>query len=267
MKINMKLSIITINYNNAYGLQKTLESVINQTYKNFEYIIIDGGSVDGSKEIIEKYSNKFAYWVSEKDNGIYNAMNKGIKQAKGEYCLFLNSGDWLVDECVLEKVFLLNVHEDILYGNLLTMDSFCDKGPERSLLTLTDLFFGTINHPSSFIKRILFQKYGLYNEEYKIVSDWEFFFKVICLARVSVRYLDIDISYFDMTGVSNENKALRNLERNIVLKKELPKKLYEEYLQIAENRNKARVFDKIAKQKTLWFLIRAYNKIFASSLW
>lgn len=102
----MKLSIITINYNNVNGLQKTLESVFRQTCKEFEYIVVDGASEDGSKELLEQFLAKADFpfrWISEPDNGIYAAMNKGIRMAQGEYLHFLNSGDWLTDEKVVEK--------------------------------------------------------------------------------------------------------------------------------------------------------------------
>jgi glycosyltransferase involved in cell wall biosynthesis len=100
----IKLSIITINYNNRDGLEKTIRSVIDQRFTDFEFIVIDGGSTDGSVDNIRKYENKINYWCSEKDAGIYNAQNKGIKKAKGEYCLFLNSGDFLYNEDVLNKI-------------------------------------------------------------------------------------------------------------------------------------------------------------------
>ena len=100
-----KLSIITVNLNNKAGLQKTIESVFSQTFTDYEYLVIDGGSEDGSKELIKKYENKFVYWVSEKDKGIFNAMNKGILKASGEYLLFLNSGDYFYDSAVLDDVF------------------------------------------------------------------------------------------------------------------------------------------------------------------
>ena len=108
----MKLSIITINYNNKNGLQKTIDSVISQTFKDFEWIIIDGGSTDGSKELIEKYSQHITYWVSEPDKGIYNAMNKGIKVAKGEYLFFLNSGDYLVQPNTINQIFTQSPNTD-----------------------------------------------------------------------------------------------------------------------------------------------------------
>ena len=113
---NKKLSVITINYNNKNGLIKTINSVINQTYKDFEFIIIDGGSTDGSLEVIQEYSGQINYWVSEPDNGIYHAMNKGIVMAKGEYCNFMNSGDCFFDEQVLKNAFSHNLSVDIFIG-------------------------------------------------------------------------------------------------------------------------------------------------------
>ena len=101
--MNKKLSIITINYNNQSGLQRTVESIVNQTWKEFEYIVIDGGSTDGSAAYLESQNKIFDYWVSEKDLGIYNAMNKGIKAATGHYLLFLNSGDELLNDKVLAQ--------------------------------------------------------------------------------------------------------------------------------------------------------------------
>src|SRR6478735_1115877 len=113
----IQLSIITINYNNLQGLQKTIESVVSQSFKDFEYIIIDGGSTDGSKVLIEKYSESITYWVSEKDNGIYPAMNKGIQVANGEYLLFLNSGDWFYENTTLSMAIPMLRPFDIVYGN------------------------------------------------------------------------------------------------------------------------------------------------------
>ncbi|MES2567379.1 MAG: glycosyltransferase family 2 protein [Bacteroidota bacterium] len=267
----MRLSIITINYNNKSGLQKTIESVVAQTYKDFEYIVIDGGSNDGSFNVIKDYEKKISYWVSEKDSGIYNAMNKGIVQAKGKFCLFLNSGDWLVDRDILDRVFSLKSEEDIVYGNILKVYSAtkieCDKAPQRSVLTLADMFFSTLNHPSTFIKRRLFDEYGLYNEEYQIVSDWAFFLKVIGVYNVSVKYIDVDISCYDMTGVSSSNGKLVRQERETELKKTLPGRVYKDYQQMAEYRWKARTYDKIVSQKPLWYLMSIYNKLFGYILW
>ncbi|MEG1573526.1 MAG: glycosyltransferase family 2 protein, partial [Bacteroidales bacterium] len=112
-----KLSIITINLNDAAGIEKTLKSIWEkQSFRDFEHIVIDGGSKDGSVEVIKKYEKNLAYWISEPDKGIYNAMNKGIAKATGEYLLFINGGDWLADD-VLAEVFAIPFEEDIVYGD------------------------------------------------------------------------------------------------------------------------------------------------------
>jgi glycosyltransferase involved in cell wall biosynthesis len=113
--MTFKLSIITINYNNSIGLKKTIESVVSQSCSEFEFIVIDGGSQDVSKEIIELHQSKINYWVSEKDKGIYHAMNKGIRASSGEYILFLNSGDVLLDDVEILNKVVLNLNQKALY--------------------------------------------------------------------------------------------------------------------------------------------------------
>jgi glycosyltransferase involved in cell wall biosynthesis len=217
----IKLSVITINYNNAVGLEKTIESVISQNFKEYEYIVIDGGSNDGSKEIIESFTNKISYWVSEKDKGIYNAMNKGIQQAKGEYCLFLNSGDFLYNNKVLEEVFTINSTADIIYGNML-IDWGNGKKTEGKMpdaITVQQMYKDTLWHPVSFIKRILFEKYGLYNEDYKMVADYDFFFKTIIANKISTKQIPLLISEYNVDGFSSkpENKIIEQEERKRVI--------------------------------------------------
>ena len=162
-----KLSIITINYNNAGGLEKTIQSVVSQTFTDYEYIVIDGSSNDGSVDCIKRYSDKISYSVSEKDKGIYNAQNKGIMAAKGMYCLFLNSGDYLFNEKVLEEVFSHKHNEDIIYGDMMIDDGSAELiyGKHPSDITFEFLIYTTLWHPVSFIKRELFNRFGLYNED------------------------------------------------------------------------------------------------------
>ena len=112
----MKFSIITVNFNNKEGLHNTIKSVINQTFRDFEYIVIDGGSTDGSIDILKKYDKYINYWISEKDSGIYNAMNKGISKANGEYLNFMNSGDCFYALDVLEKVSKYGYTSDFIVG-------------------------------------------------------------------------------------------------------------------------------------------------------
>ncbi len=195
-----KLSIITINYNNSSGLKKTLESVVCQTFADYEYLIIDGGSTDGSVDVIKQYSDKLNYWVSEPDKGIYNAMNKGIKKAIGQYCLFLNSGDRLTDRNILNQVFGIPFSEDIVYGDAL-IDNMHQSYPEK--IKLSYLISKSLAHQSTFIRKSLFEKIGLYNEENTIVSDWEFFLKAILLHSCSCRYLKgYIVSKMESGGIS-----------------------------------------------------------------
>lgn len=219
----MKLSIITINYNNKAGLQRTIDSVICQTWRDFEWIIIDGGSTDGSKELIEKYREHFAYRCSEPDKGIYNAMNKGIAKAKGDYLQFLNSGDALHNENVLFLIFKEGFNADILYGDL----NLVSKNRIRKIIYpdhLTFPFFlcKSIGHPSSFIRTSLLKESN-YNENYKIVSDWYKFMELYLECR-SFSHISLVIVDFDTTGISSTNHALEMEERDCVLEELLGKK-------------------------------------------
>ena len=257
-----KLSIITVNLNNTEGLQKTIKSVISQTFTDYEYIIIDGGSTDGSKEIIQKYADKITYWVSEPDKGIYNGMNKGIKEAKGEYINLLNSGDIYISNNILSSVFSKNFSEDILYGNINTQNQNFIF-PEK--LTLRTFFRGTIGHSSSFIKKSLFEKYGLYNENYKIVSDWAFFVDVIIHKKSSYKYLNKYITFFEGGGISwdAEYFPLQQKERREVLKRLFPD-FYNDYecfyneLEELEYYKKSKIiqFAKKIQKSKLYKLIR-----------
>lgn len=228
----MKLSIITVNLNNKVGLQKTIDSVIFQTFKDFEWIVIDGGSTDGSKELIEKYSDYISYWVSEPDKGIYNAMNKGIRVAKGEYLQFLNSGDYYVNKEVLVEFFSTLYSHDILFGNTLaSKDGNLRRiNYQNDYLTCYRLVKGTINHQAAFIKRQLFNDYGLYDESLKIVSDWKFFFESIVVHKCSVKHINNDVVIYDSSGISSTNSNLLKQERTIVLKQLLPEYVVDDYI-------------------------------------
>lgn len=228
----MRLTIITVNLNNKYGLQKTIDSVISQTFKDFEWIVIDGGSTDGSKELIEQHSERISFWVCEPDGGIYNAMNKGIKAAKGEYLQFLNSGDVFINKNTLLRFFRNHLNADIVFGNTLIDD---ENGLRRvnyqnDYLTCYRLAKGTINHQSAFIKRELFDKYGLYDESLRIVSDWKFFFETIVVHKCSKYHIDQDMVLFDTTGISSTNVELLRKEREFVLREFLPEYAVDDYL-------------------------------------
>ena len=213
----MKLSIITINYNNLEGLKRTYDSVVAQTCQDFEWIIIDGGSTDGSKEFIEEHQEKFVYWCSEPDKGIYNAMNKGIMKATGEYLQFLNSGDNLVDDKVVEDFLALGWDEDVISGDIMVDGNPNEvwKNPEEEMLSFDTLRYGTIYHPSSYIKKSLFEKYGLYDESLRIVADWKFFFVVLIIQGCSYKHWSWVVANFNTDGACSKeiNLPLINLER------------------------------------------------------
>jgi glycosyltransferase involved in cell wall biosynthesis len=248
------LSIITINYNDAEGLRKTLASVAAQTYKGIEHVIVDGGSTDGSVEVIRAYADTQAAhavkWVSEKDKGIYNAMNKGIEIAlgkrivnsfnrselvedknkgieiaTGDYIQILNSGDMLAAATVTERMMAaLANNSAILYGNMIKVNAQ-GKVVGKSGYTeysLRQFYSSTLNHDCAYIRKDLFEEYGLYDEHLKIVSDWKWYLQAIGLGKVKPDYVDIDVTIFDDGGISETNIPLRNAERRQVLEELLP---------------------------------------------
>lgn len=235
----MKFSVITINYNNRSGLESTIQSVLRQDYKDYDYIIIDGGSNDGSVEIIDKYKSGIDYAISEKDSGVYDAMNKGIKLAKGDYIVFMNSGDQFFDEFVL-STYSTNIEEkyQIYYGNVEGVDKNGSKDityPET--LNLSQWLFDTINHQASAIKRSLFSEFGLYNTNSRITADWQFFTKMFLVHRVQFKHLNKKLAIIDLNGISSDPSLseLQQKERDDFIRDELPQ-FWLEYLFIRENR-------------------------------
>ncbi len=227
------LSIITINFNNKDGLHNTLASVSRQSFRNLEHIVIDGGSTDGSKEVIESFKSSITYWVSEKDRGIYNAMNKGIVQAKGKYIQFLNSGDIFTHTTVLEKVFSTERVADIVYGDI---DYIFPNGRKRyqslhgDRLTMAHFFADTIAHPAAFIKRQLFDD-GMFDDQLSIVADNKFFYDRVIMKNCTVEYLPIVMVDFETIGLSSrpENWKKTNEERDRVIREMLPPRIYKDY--------------------------------------
>jgi glycosyltransferase involved in cell wall biosynthesis len=238
----VKFSIITINLNNKAGLTKTIESVIHQTYTDFEYIVIDGDSRDGSKAVIQQYQDKIDYWVSEPDAGIYQAMNKGIKVAQGEFLLFLNSGDWLMQDNALSNVIKLLSEEDVICSCDIILcndtSSVTKEAPnEIRMVGFLDDFY--LPHQSTFIHRSAFDKCGLYKEEYRFVSDWIFFIEVLVINNQSYRRLPLPLTYFDTNGVSCQaafHEAILS-ERTQALQALFPKILIEDFILLREERN------------------------------
>lgn len=214
--MSSRLSIITINYNNVKGLAKTLRSVAEQSCHDFEYIVIDGNSTDGSKKVLEDFKKTVSHFVSEPDSGVYNAMNKGIRLASGDYLLFLNSGDQFANRNVIEKILpILGENFDLVYGNLIYSLNNVPKTIFTPSEKLGLAFFlnSFVPHPSTFIKRNLFDKIGFYNEKYKIISDWEFFLKAVVIHQVIYKHVDFSITDFDNSGISSDSDNLKMIEK------------------------------------------------------
>lgn len=248
-----KISIITVNYNNLGGLKKTIESVKNQTYQDFEYVLIDGGSTDGSAMYLESHKVLFDYYVSEPDNGVYHAMNKGIQKATGEYLIFLNSGDHFFSKLVLEQNHLLLIEKDIIYFNLQVVEdgnSFIKSYPKE--LSFSYFVKDTLPHPATFIKKEAFLKTELYKEDFKIASDWKFFIDAICIYNLSYKKVNTTLSTFYLDGISAYSENIKVIFNE---KQEVLNKTYPAYLQDLEeviiNKDIVNTFRKSKVIKTL----------------
>lgn len=204
----MKVSIVTINYNNEDGLRDTLQSVSSQTYQDIEHVIYDGSSVDGSVEIIKTYGHHLAAWKSEANGGIYYNQNRGLEMATGDYCVFLNSGDYLYEKDSIERmVDQIQEGTDIAYGNLwLSNDGELSLKQYPSALPASYFLYETLPHPSSFIKTTFLKKHGGYDERLKICSDWKFFYEAFSIFKATFQHIDFAPSVFGLDGISSNTK-------------------------------------------------------------
>lgn len=226
----MRYSVITINYNNLEGLKQTIESVVCQTYNDLEFIIIDGGSTDGSVDIIREYEEHITHWVSEKDHGVYHAMNKGVALAQGDYCIFMNSGDCFHTSDTLSDVS--NYQEDIILGKVYKGECTVPSGHNRHDITLIDLMRCSLPHQAMFIKKELLIKHP-YDENYKIVSDWKFCLEAIILDNCSFRNINNVIADYDTSGISTNSKGLLPKEKDIIKKEVFPPRIIADYQRFA----------------------------------
>ena len=227
-------SIITVCLDDRGGLERTAKSLIGQEYQNFQWIVIDGGSTDGTREYLQD-NTRVDSFVSEKDKGIYDAMNKGIGHATGEYCLFLNAGDYLCDGAVLGAVYKAQGC-DLLIGGVL------EYYPEEQVhvrkrfdslgIGRRSLYYRTLPHSNTFIKKNLFDKYGLYDTEFKLYGDHDFFARAV-KHRATMSFVDCDVTVFVKDGISSstaKHTALARGEMRRLRKKNypLPYRLYQE---------------------------------------
>ena len=268
----MKLSIITINYNNAAGLKKTLDSVAFQTYTDFEHIIVGGASSDGSVDEITVYSqspiaNRHKItWLSEPDTGIYNAMNKGIKIAIGEYLLFLNSGDYLVDESVLENVFDNDCLVDILCARCNVSDNgkvvWTSNPPEK--VTFGTLYLIGLAHQSTFIRKSLFEQYGYYDESFRYNADTEFWYRAIVEHNATTQKIDIITTDYNLDGISEtqKNNPVFIEEHRRILSKPMFQNFLPDYIDYKRNITVANEYSWINQYKSLRWILRKIHKFF-----
>ena len=247
----MKVSIITVTYNAEKTIENSIKAVISQTYNDIEYLIIDGGSTDRTVSIIEKYKDKIAYFVSETDNGVYNAMNKGITASTGEILYFINANDYIFDENVIKETVeaFKKTKVDMIFGNMSFID---DEGTEkeRKSYATADMFFLTqecICHQGIFYRRKVFDICGLYNENYHLMADHDLNMKIIMNKKLKVGYFDRVVSKFTLGGLSNSAVTLTILNKE---KEELLSKYFTPY-HIKANKILNKTFRNIARNPKL----------------
>lgn len=287
----MRLSVITITYNNLSGLQKTARSVVAQRYADMEWIVVDGGSTDGTPEWLAQVANgglisggagtassgtdegygnlgvkdlgAFRF-VSEPDEGVYDAQNKGIGMAKGEFCFFLNAGDSFCRADVLERLLAEPVEADIVYGNEVVVDAegkrvgYC-KGVENP--GFVDLYNSCMKHQATLIRRALFERYGEYDSSLRICADWEWFFRVIGFRdEVRLCYRDVDVAWFENTGLSYHSPELCRRERQEILDRYMSKRLQQDYAVYGRYPRIVRL-TKTGRRTWVEWLLRAANRL------
>lgn len=260
----MKLSVITINLNNKEGLQQTIDSVVGQTFVDYEFIVIDGQSTDGSLDIIEKNKDNISQWLSEPDTGVYQAMNKGIELAKGEYLYFLNSGDRLYSDLVFEKMFADQPQGAFICGNFYTENrgELVLNTPYKDrdwTFALYDIYSTYLCHQAFFIHRSNFEKYGKYSEDLKISADWELFLMAIGVHREAVDYRDVDMVIYNQEGLSSTiGGQFIYQEKKKVARRRLSVKLADQLDRMYYLEQNGYVVDTVKNSGLLSFLVRIY---------
>ncbi len=257
-----KLTIITICYNEKY-IEDTCRSILEQTWTNFEWIVVDGGSTDNTLHILDKYKHIISYMISEQDNGRYHAMNKGIKKARGKYVLFLNGGDYLASKDTLKNIFeykpipklekytSLQFDADIMYGEVIAKETGMMPWPIWSVgeqkFDMNYFANHSLPHQATFIKRSMFSKCGFYDENLKFSGDYEWFMRAILLHKATTCYIPSQISIYNFEGISSQNPDIESqqlMETRLVFNK---------YLKIvSNNHNTYQTFSRHIKKCIFW---------------
>lgn len=256
----MKLSIITINYNNAEGLRRTIESIVPQVSSAIEYIVIDGGSTDKSVDVIRRYASSINTWVSEPDKGVFHAMNKGLYKAQGDYVLFMNSGDLIKEGTNIANILSYLTGEDLVYFDIELEDidnrSFINTYPDK----LDFKFFAeqSLPHQATFVKREILLEYGGYNEQMKLGADWAFSVDAVCLRRYIYKHVSTHFSTYFLDGISSapENYKLLWQEKEEHIKAHYPLyySLYREWMNKKDELYKLKSSVSVRFLKKLGFL-------------
>lgn len=217
-KPNPLITVVTVCYNSVDMIEKTLKSVIEQSYSNKEYVVIDGASTDGTKKIVERYIDSIDFFMSESDNGIYHAMNKAVGVAKGEWVIFMNAGDVFVDNAVLEKAnYSLSATIDVLYGDILTSRN-AELVLKEAPSEIKSMHRMPFCHQAVFTRTSLLRSFP-FDEKYKMSADFKLY-KQLNRENATFRRLPLPITIYDRTGLSNSQRA-RGLGENIAVIKEI----------------------------------------------
>ena len=227
----MKVSVITVSFNDLSSLKRTVGSVINQDFNAFEYIVVDGASTDGTPAYLENGAKGVTKWISEPDKGIYEAMNKGVRMATGEFCIFLNAGDTFITDHTLSDIAPCLDDADIVLGNEILVNEngkMCGFTPSKGCFSLRHLLTSSICHQATFIRRRVLLEHP-YDESLKLVSDWKFILERFLARRERLKTVDIDVCFFYAGGRTDKNRDLGHSERTGVLS------FYPEYRQIISN--------------------------------
>ena len=260
----MKLSIITVNRNNEKGLLQTINSIVCQKDNNFEWLVIDGDSTDNSIKLICEYEEQIDYWVSEKDYGVYDAMNKGIRKAKGDYILFLNSGDFFYNSSATSTINNLALNSDFIIFDFFKKTNNGLEEINQNFLPKEHLINGMFCHQSILHKRSLFEQIGEYDTKYKIAADYAFLFRGFFLKNSSYSYINSAIvTYDDTDGISFYNEQTEQIyrsERALAMKAVFPKELVDELIRrellINEMKKVKQAYDGLLKSKLIQIALK-----------
>lgn len=260
-----KISVITVNYNNRNGLEKTIRSVALQTYPNIEYIVIDGGSEDGSAEAIYDNAKNITYYCSEKDNGTYDAMNKGIHKATGDYVLFLNSGDMFCNKDVLQNIFGHNVlQSQLVVGRQYQLRNGRRKSSRRIAANGINedfLVSNTLPHQATFISRILLNEIGGYRLDYRIVADWVFWYEAIVDYGATIESVNTFVAVMDEEGLSADIDKCRD-EMARFLSKRHTSLSTDMWKHIIQQNNDSYMYNRARRGKIGRFLVRLALRLY-----